>query len=931
MTHRGKGPKKSGPKKNRSADREAVRAQGPVRQPENGSHENGPENETDVLFQPAAVGDLAQYPPAAPECERVRGMLRDFVDGDLPASLIAEIEVHIHGFAVSTDARAAAEAEVARAGKPCRACGLALARAEHEVVRLRDAVAGEFLPVPDEDFTSSVVSRIAGLALTEGQTPPNLTARVMQRLRKDVGQVPKPPRRMRLLAAAAVVMATGALGGWLLLNGRGAAVERSARVIACRGEVRVRAESAAESWRAVRPGSLRPGAELDVPAAGELEFVLTAGAAVGELPLRHRLLVQGPARLVLLAGESGDAPALRLQHGSADVTSDGSLAVLAASGERIEFDAGRFAIDAVQVRRSDSDLIGPGLVRLRVETLRGTARVAGVALESGRVARFEPLAPPVVESSPEGMLDTWRAAAVAAGVLRDSPSVEPVDRELPQWAGRIVRAGTERPVGDAWVTLRVGERSMGVATRLDGTFELEGFDAEAGVALVSVSPPAGSELGSMLPTPVRPIDGASRGIRRLPAIELEVDRPVAGLVLGHGAPVVGATVEALLVDELFGIVRRIGKPTRTQSGGRYRVADMPSRIEPHQRIVVLARHELWAPATRVGQVGDANSLASLASVDVGLRPREQVVVQDLPPNRSSVSVLFAIPGLPIRAVVDREVAHTDVHGTAQVLGPRGVRAWAIVGGQPHPLVRRGGVATLALQTDKGAGHVLPRATGYEPLARSGYEAQRRNVGPRFVQAHRYGEVANIPMTATPLSFLRVSADQVSPRAGSAPPHSRLFLRLEGGGVRFLGELDGGGGAFVDGRPLSLPDVAQLDKRATVVAVAPDGAVGSLPLPSDASPTDEFVLQLEEPGSARFDDAALQFVGDSASSMDGGILVEFVCRDGPLAGESFWRNVVGADDMMESLPAGHYDVYLPGTDTVIEARIEPGRIKILTVR
>ena len=71
--------------------------------------------EREVLFQPASPRDLDLFPAANEDCANVRGMLRDYADKDLPASLAIRVEAHVHS---------------------CRDCALALSRTELEVVRI---------------------------------------------------------------------------------------------------------------------------------------------------------------------------------------------------------------------------------------------------------------------------------------------------------------------------------------------------------------------------------------------------------------------------------------------------------------------------------------------------------------------------------------------------------------------------------------------------------------------------------------------------------------------------------------------------------------------------------------------------------------------------------------------------------------------------
>src|SRR5262249_19753818 len=97
------------------------------------------------IHQPPNPADLEQSPPQTPECARVRGMLRDFVDHDLDETLTREGEDHVH---------------------VCRTCGLALARVECESYRLRSGFLGSWAVVgPRPGFSKRVVGRL--LAETE--------------------------------------------------------------------------------------------------------------------------------------------------------------------------------------------------------------------------------------------------------------------------------------------------------------------------------------------------------------------------------------------------------------------------------------------------------------------------------------------------------------------------------------------------------------------------------------------------------------------------------------------------------------------------------------------------------------------------------------------------------------------------------------------
>ena len=113
--------------------------------------------------QPPNPADLAAFPPAGSACERIRQLLRDFVDGDLGDEAAVEVEVHVH---------------------ECRSCAVALARGESEALQLRRAFGGldQQDPGPGPEFTESVLSQVGWVASpgAEMQPPPDFTAGVIR-------------------------------------------------------------------------------------------------------------------------------------------------------------------------------------------------------------------------------------------------------------------------------------------------------------------------------------------------------------------------------------------------------------------------------------------------------------------------------------------------------------------------------------------------------------------------------------------------------------------------------------------------------------------------------------------------------------------------------------------------------------------------------
>src|SRR5712671_1691983 len=116
------------------------------------------------MLQPPDPEDLRRYPPADESCLRIRGLLRDYADGELEPALRAAVDLHVHG---------------------CRACALALSRAEHEVWRLRRALAGE-------SVAGAAAGAAAGSAESAG-VPRGFPGRTVERLVRELSRATPSP------------------------------------------------------------------------------------------------------------------------------------------------------------------------------------------------------------------------------------------------------------------------------------------------------------------------------------------------------------------------------------------------------------------------------------------------------------------------------------------------------------------------------------------------------------------------------------------------------------------------------------------------------------------------------------------------------------------------------------------------------------------
>ena len=55
-----------------------------------------PDDLEPLLHQPADPADLRRHPPRDAACTRVRGMVRDYADGDLEDALRQAVDLHVH-------------------------------------------------------------------------------------------------------------------------------------------------------------------------------------------------------------------------------------------------------------------------------------------------------------------------------------------------------------------------------------------------------------------------------------------------------------------------------------------------------------------------------------------------------------------------------------------------------------------------------------------------------------------------------------------------------------------------------------------------------------------------------------------------------------------------------------------------------------------
>lgn len=656
------------------------------------------------LHQPPNPDDLRRAPPANAACAQVRGWLRDFADGDLEPESSLRLEEHVHH---------------------CRACSLELARAEHEVLRLRRAFAAAAPNQPQgprPGFAARVVTRLVldETSLLSGEDLANAelangelaSARASARRGTDA---PSPHQadpadagarmglartsgsergsRWRTGAAVGPLLALSLLVG-LSLVGLGslllawasgdAAPERVARLVV----------TAADATFGDR-GRLRSGDGL-----GELQSLWVKGGGAASLDWHDLSAQEQPAATLQVRG----AGELRLQNGApllingeVEVQTRRPVSIPMADGSQINLGIGEYVISAELAddpprNRSQQSLnplaFAPDDLLVQLEVVRGDdatvvrSHMGPTLVSLGHVGIYQGSSSVVMR--PSGQI----AASSGGGNSRvdsEQPAVDygtfrghVIDRSGLPSDGAVVLAaftcgGVPQLIG--LTTLGDGSFSQQTNARCDGKFAI----------LQGVPPAARQDLGVTAPDAYALQNTGPDAALAVPLV-LDTSLPfLARVVDDEGQPWQHVHVLPCVVDELFGDVwSPISPDTQTDANGAFRLERLPNRLPYHQHLVLLLLHPDLAPT--VVAIPPRGSPVTLSPSTSFVAPRLRAVrLSGLAPN-ATLSLWEEIPGLPPAVAVWQRSVATDAQGRAAAAEVGRGRLWWRVGNPSNPFL-----------------------------------------------------------------------------------------------------------------------------------------------------------------------------------------------------------------------------------------------------
>ncbi len=753
------------------------------------------------LHQPPNPADLRREPPANSDCARVRGLMRDFADGDLDAAARREVEEHAHR---------------------CHVCAVELSRAEHEVVRLRRAFAqmqdeeSAAVPPLGRDFASRVVQRLVLDETSSFPTEAVVAAVRVGAARARAAARPAParfaPSVLLSVAAALLVLVAGA--AWWF-GGDDRAPDRSARLVVT------------EARGAIGPNGRRWGVGDGL---GEAQL-LSVGAA-GEAHLEWHDVSSGsqPAAMLELDGNASlmlqdGAPVLL--NGTVRIETLRPVSLSVKDGALLQFGVGEYlvAADAVDTMLAEGAALqdplasAPSDLRFELEVLSG---------ESARITRSD-IGPTLVAQGTVGVY--------GGGAVTTRPSLSGGANS--EFAGRgpeTTQVASAQPTISAFVNERSGVPSVGTtmllayaahsaahlgygATNANGAFVLNTeFAAETDFAVMQATPPATRlELGLRAPDAYRLLRQGAEA-RCTSSILLDVSAPLSGTVVDEqGDPKLGARVVPCVVDELFGtLLPLLGRLAYTDQDGRFEIRQLPVQLPKHQYLALLLAYGGLQPVVVPVPVrGDIAALLPLGSLV--LPPLRTIRLHQLPAH-TTVTVLEEIDDLPRGSAAWQRTFTTDAYGRVSMAAVGTGDLWVRVGSDANAILLR-----LVLdEMGSGGGSpryhpsstVSPMASVFDPLS----PLPGADVLLTSTFRHQVFQCAPVE-TASGLALRVVDS------LDRAVPEAQVFAVTPTGprgraAARFLGFTSANG-------VMSLEAVSQ---GGDVVVIAPDGAASYVASP-----------------------------------------------------------------------------------------------------
>lgn len=840
-------------------------------------------NTGEPMLQPPDPEDLRRYPPADESCLRVRGLLRDYADGELEPALRAAVDLHVHS---------------------CRACALALSRAEHEVWRLRRALAGGTVAEPagvPRGFSGRTVER---LVRELSRATPSPVAAVFSGApgQPSVGgsnpgsgnAVSGALRMRRLLGYCAVVAAAVAAMSLLLWRGY-ADVDRTARAMVVAAEY-ARFGNGAQSMPAAPGEVLTEGATLTVGAGGhaELEWNDTE-------PRR-----QPAATLLLQGGSQVQVAAARplLLDGAVEIDSQRRMVVTTPDGAVVELGRGVYHFDVVDYREFDAALREERSdLRVRLEVQAGeAARVVRAGGETrpaaGQVAQWHGWSATSLDGLPSPS-----ALANGIGAVRDP---DPLAAHPPALIGSVYVQPVGAPAVGASLLLWFLERGQQglCATQTDstGTFRVPSDrQVEGDFVIAQLFPPGDrSDLGLRAPE-AYPLLRTNQ-VRLQAPLVFEPTTDMNGRVMDREQrPVANVRVLPCVVDELFGLLLPwVEGRVMTDTQGNFTLRGLPTTLPPHQHLELLLLHSDYGP--RFEPVPLPNSWAFRAMrLAFTLPPLVTCNVIFADHRNQQLELFEELADLPPGAAARHYAVTTDGLGRpSQPLRVGNGRLWLRTGSPTRPSLRPITVDTSGPQAIWTVGDVARPQAG---VLRSLDQVS----GTDYLLAHEY----RYQRFRAPVGdhWLLSAVEDVT---GRAAPQAQLFTVGTGPlpTPRFLGLYDG-----------HLGVAANLGDDGSVVAVDGMGQVGTGQI--ERASTGRSTVHLVSTGRLVLDER----LRPSPTEPQQVVTLRLLPREGLLAGSqaSFVRFATAAEEWtVAGIVPGTYQVQGVGSGP-LRVTVAPGEV------
>ncbi|MFN3240088.1 MAG: anti-sigma factor family protein [Planctomycetota bacterium] len=639
----------------------------------------------DPMFQPPNPADLRRRPPATPACARVRGMLRDYVDGDLGPGKAGIVEDHVSS---------------------CRACSVELSRAEHETLRLRQAFAeqgAEERPLR-ADFASRVVEQ---LVLTEGMS--------MTELGTELGPSELVDGRdeMRGDGADGSTFDDGnpddgnpddGEGSFLRLGPVGMLVAGAAVLallvasvqlfgtpdVAPKSDARLVVLSADDTFDAFRR-RLMAGDSLG---ENQILWVGRGGTALIDWHDASER-AQPAATLEVIDGElrlSDGSPLL--DHGKLLIETNRGVSIPMADGSVVDLGIGEYSITAIpsdMIEDAAHEPLGavelPGELRIEVETRDG---------QPAQIVRAD--APPaIVAIGRTGVCSGSGSVDVSSGPVADLggtaprvPVTPPVQGAQGVLAGYVFGPGGQ-PSHNTEVLLAYASQSQLVQSmeisQQDGRFLIaNGERCESDFAIVMALPASQLGMAFVPPHPVA-LQYHNEFAYLKEHVVVQHTMALQGIVRDNvGQLRVGAKVLPCIIDEWFGTVMMLPSHATTTNGNAvFAIDELPAKLPRHQHLALMIWQSSLEPTiVPVPERGEATATTQVLPITV--QQVRSIQMHELPVS-ATLTVLEEVPGMPLSAAASVHEVTSDAQG--RVLGTqvgRG-RLWLLSGSALFPRVQ----------------------------------------------------------------------------------------------------------------------------------------------------------------------------------------------------------------------------------------------------